>query len=1171
MANSALEPVSESTLRAPFQYQAHDGTWHWRHQLAPLRAHEHLGLARKGEMRWGEITLGWDRFWNRLMRALTKEGASNGHARADRTDIGPAHRWYFCYVLRPAIGAALDALRQEPSSTLARVAASFLHPGNDEGVWALYPTARAFFLELQYMEPYGTPPSTTDGGVWYRPSPPLDYTSMPVQQALTTVPPAGRLYTVLFEEGRKNGDCTVWTAAVLVWFTYNVLLTIKDTRLEATFLATHGFSSQAHQSKVKIALQSYGFPDVDPQDLVTAEVASLKQASGVSKWSSVYEAISQTEDEAPGGEAFELTGVLVLIATVSLMVKRGWTAPPRDDPRPLVQLVELSVRDFGDPTHPFARIGAGLKQDECRGILLGNGCHHVPVILAHPDHPLAQSSSGNLLSPPPSILTLPPQAPANQPVDLSATLLDSLASPLPPWTQDGLSTEAVALLTDRAVDGKVTYIVVFDGSCVNNGSTDLQGVPRAGAGFSVLCHSRRGCETVVEGGAWLGKQAGSGATITNNYAELLACYLGVQALLDNLPPDLNSKPTVLITGDSKIVIDHLTGTSRLERPHLAEAAARLLALVSQVDGRYFHVLREFNERTDRLANNAVTREKSFAWQGDDWNTAHLNWVSIGRTQATSLSNPLRLLPDGQLLPVLTAAPSTTQRPPLLAHDVGWAVEQLTAAVQQSTPTLDTLKTTLVACLSVATIDVQVHMAAGGRLYKWALDQCSLRPPRRQSHSPGPSRIPVRDQQGFDSFWIATLLAVMKAREDRARHPPTYGAQQSDTGTGQRGPVLHGNITRHFATAPPPPPSTSHRGQPSASQPNPRSAPPDTRSIAATGASSPTLSQPRNSQRPPEHTLSQTHNQERDGASRDSRTPTSPNNSDDSQVWTPSSSQRRPRRPIAAHSQHHKGAPNDLTSRNHFSPLGLASPSTKQRQATNPRQTTSGTAQQPASSNHKPTPHTNKTSKRTRQSPPSSPREQHPPPSPLSSHHGHTKKPRTTASGGGGDPTHLRRTNPTSNRRAHCPKGQGPPALTTRPSDGGGRTADAPQRCRCRKSRSQHASHRTPTRPTPCVVVCGAPKWQERRMVLRHLRDTYRVRIPRETLEYRGCRGQVVLELPSASEAEELVETQHEWLSFSRYRLHLYDTSSPSLSPRSRRHWIEEMRVVQGFPSAFKGI
>jgi hypothetical protein len=152
---------------------------------------------------------------------------------------------------------------------------------------------------------------------------------MPVQQALTTVPPAGRLYTVLFEEGRKNGDCTVWTAAVLIWFTYNILLTVKDTRLEATFLATHGFSSQAHHSKVKVALQSYGFPDMDPQDLVTAEVASLKQASGVSKWSSVYEAISQTEDEAPGGEAFELTGVLVLIATHSVSDgEAGVDSPP---------------------------------------------------------------------------------------------------------------------------------------------------------------------------------------------------------------------------------------------------------------------------------------------------------------------------------------------------------------------------------------------------------------------------------------------------------------------------------------------------------------------------------------------------------------------------------------------------------------------------------------------------------------------------------------------------------------------------------------------------------------------------------------------------------------------------------------------------------------------------
>ena len=339
-----------------------------------------------------------------------------------------------------------------------------------------------------------------------------------MRDAIRCIPHAARLYTVLFTAGREKGDCTLWSQAVLEFFLYDVQLTIKGIRLEASFLAQHGFTSQAHKNKVRTALCSYGFPDCDPQDLVDNEVHELKAATAVTRWGSVYEAISETEEEALNGEAFELTGILVTIASTSLRLKHGWVSPPTTS-RPLVTIQEMHTRDFAASVHPFTSTGRRVRLGERRGFLLANGCHHEPAILVHLDDPLAVLASGARLSPPASLTAMPPQEPACLPAGLASSFVDSLSAPLPAWTTAGLTTELVAWLADR---GEVpTYLVVFDGSCVDNGSTNLARVPRAGAGFSVLCHTRNHFETVVEGGAWLGK----GDNVTNNYAEFMACYL----------------------------------------------------------------------------------------------------------------------------------------------------------------------------------------------------------------------------------------------------------------------------------------------------------------------------------------------------------------------------------------------------------------------------------------------------------------------------------------------------------------------------------------------------------------------------------------------------------------------------------------------------------------------
>ena len=62
-----------------------------------------------------------------------------------REDIGPRHRWYFCYVLMPAVGEALTAMCEALTSSLARAADAFLHPDRGVHALAIVGGANAFF------------------------------------------------------------------------------------------------------------------------------------------------------------------------------------------------------------------------------------------------------------------------------------------------------------------------------------------------------------------------------------------------------------------------------------------------------------------------------------------------------------------------------------------------------------------------------------------------------------------------------------------------------------------------------------------------------------------------------------------------------------------------------------------------------------------------------------------------------------------------------------------------------------------------------------------------------------------------------------------------------------------------------------------------------------------
>ena len=347
MAQAASAALTDADLRSPFQVLQPDGSWEWRQELASLAENVSLSLTDQGTAVWNGRDVECGYFWSRLLRVLCKQGTSGAARRQPRTDIDARHRWYFCYQLVPEIGAALDAQWQAPTSPLAYAATAFLHPHSGVERSSLCPGATAFFTDHQPLirvdgpsPATASPPADT---VWWQPLPPLDWTTMKAEEAVARLPPSAYPYTVRFQHGRDKGDCLPWSAAVLVYFLYDVVVTVKMLRQEVVFLAERGFVSQAFQNRVRAVLASYGFPDEDPHQLVQDEIRLLSQAAGVGRWSSLTDALGQTEDEAPDGRAFDLSGILVIVACTSLGLRQGWipspTAPPTS---PAISLLEVS-------------------------------------------------------------------------------------------------------------------------------------------------------------------------------------------------------------------------------------------------------------------------------------------------------------------------------------------------------------------------------------------------------------------------------------------------------------------------------------------------------------------------------------------------------------------------------------------------------------------------------------------------------------------------------------------------------------------------------------------------------------------------------------------------------------------------------------------------------------
>jgi ribonuclease HI len=114
------------------------------------------------------------------------------------------------------------------------------------------------------------------------------------------------------------------------------------------------------------------------------------------------------------------------------------------------------------------------------------------------------------------------------------------------------------------------------------------------AGFGVFIQGAKG-ETVGELSEYLGKR-------TNNYAE----YSGLLAALDFALTQ--GHPRLKVVSDSELMVKQIKGQYRVNSPELKplyEEAKRRIARLELFQIQ--HVLREKNQRADRLANLAMDR------------------------------------------------------------------------------------------------------------------------------------------------------------------------------------------------------------------------------------------------------------------------------------------------------------------------------------------------------------------------------------------------------------------------------------------------------------------------------------------------------------------------------------------------------------------------------------
>lgn len=126
------------------------------------------------------------------------------------------------------------------------------------------------------------------------------------------------------------------------------------------------------------------------------------------------------------------------------------------------------------------------------------------------------------------------------------------------------------------------YILMFDGGSRGNPGT-------AGAGFVIYKND----DEIFAGCAPLGHA-------TNNFAEYKGLELGLQYAIKN------SIKTLIIKGDSKLVLNQVTNKWKIKSINLKESYRNCRIMLAQLDNYTVeHVKRKYNKRADEMANKAM--------------------------------------------------------------------------------------------------------------------------------------------------------------------------------------------------------------------------------------------------------------------------------------------------------------------------------------------------------------------------------------------------------------------------------------------------------------------------------------------------------------------------------------------------------------------------------------
>jgi ribonuclease HI len=136
----------------------------------------------------------------------------------------------------------------------------------------------------------------------------------------------------------------------------------------------------------------------------------------------------------------------------------------------------------------------------------------------------------------------------------------------------------------KVIPETIFYHMNFDGC--SKGNPGL-----AGAGAVIYDENHK---EVWSGSLFVGK------SITNNYAEYYGLLMGMEKAVE-----MNIK-SLVIRGDSQLVINHMTGKYKCKSINLVDLYSRAKELDEKFDAvHYFHVLREYNKRADELSNIPV--------------------------------------------------------------------------------------------------------------------------------------------------------------------------------------------------------------------------------------------------------------------------------------------------------------------------------------------------------------------------------------------------------------------------------------------------------------------------------------------------------------------------------------------------------------------------------------